>query len=590
MVLPDKLLRVGLAMGMHLPANGHGVVQRDVALSGVDHAAAAAANNDLVRFHSTLKIARGIVEDQQQSEMVEVPTEGLVSILDRIRTLEDEVLALMKGNKQTLPAGDESTATAAASVAAAGADVGGASAGAVPSQAAGGASPDESAGPSSSAETTTPVQPSSGAIFREQHAQSDSQDDCAPEQLLYSLGGGSLQKRGSSVSGHPLFRRNANCTLENVSDSQGKSSIASASPDDTTVASVPTESQETASAEAKPENEEAVPAATVPTETTGENSDDGPSPTGVSIDGKTVPVETVQPSQLASEAEDVPSAAAPEGDTADSTNPIFGPMTKEFGRPPYERGSTATMSYPEATPSLSTGSVLKEEEEAELATAAASSEPTTTTTITSTRTTTTTIHLALAPSSNWVKGKYANAKSNSNADLPATATAEASSASVATAPSSEATEASTDDSASGQDESELTENPETTDGAMKMESTSTSPEEASVTPDAEIPGLQSTESAPASKEPLDVEQESFFKNNTATQLPPVSEEISVPSTLLEDSTAFSTRPAVTSIPVSKKANYMFNAFVNGSVFDTRSSGFKTVSTMRVEVPDTEAQQ
>jgi hypothetical protein len=374
--------------------------------------------------------------------------------------------------------------------------------------------------------------------------------------------------------------------LENVSDSKEGSNTISGRPDVTPVASVPTppEGQESSSADIEDKDKDAAPVASTSPKAIDEDSGDDNLPTAVSIDGKELPVEAVQPSEPADAAEVAPPAAVTEANTVDSTNPIFGPMTKAFGRPPGQRGNMETVSYPDNSPPLSAGDVLKEEKEEGFTTVVATSTLDQTSTTTMTRTMTKTIHLALSPSSNLANEKQANVSQ------PASAAAEASSASVAIASSLETTEASKDGSTSPQGKSELTDNAEPSVGAMTIEPTSASTQEVAETPDAEFSGLQSDKPVLASGKSMAVEQESLLKNDTATQFPPVAEQISIPSPLLQDPTPFTAHPSVTPVPISRSANYMFNSFVNGSIFDTRSSGFKTIPTMREEVPVTEAQQ
>lgn len=133
---------------------------------------------DLIRFGGTLKVARGIVEEHRWSDVVEVPTSGLISILDRIKALEKEVQDMIDSKKT------DST-TKAIEPSAAGSS------------------------PSGSAPAATP---SHGAEA----------DDCAPEHLLYQLGGAKLKRRSLSVSDHPLFRRNAKCGLDSISGKKWK--------------------------------------------------------------------------------------------------------------------------------------------------------------------------------------------------------------------------------------------------------------------------------------------------------------------------------------------------------------------------------
>lgn len=611
MVLPDKLLRVGLALGMHLPVNGHVLAQRDVALAG-------ATNTDLVRFHSTLKVARGIVEEQKRAEMVEVSTDGLVSILNRIKALEDEVMALMNGKQPSLSAGGEMSDAGAVSPAggspagtglaaggspagtglaaggspagtdlaaggspigtgfaaggspagtglaaggeptlgaatpiAAGSDAGGAAAGGILAQSTGSPMSPMASGGGGSSDESSAAKPSNGAVFKEDKGEEED-DECAPEKLLYSLGGGSLQKRDNSVSGHPLFRRNANCTLENVT---GAKKVDSGRPDVTPIASAAAESQETTGADTEDEDKNAAPAAATSTPkapkamggAAGEDdSDDEPLPTAVGVDGKTLPVETVEPSQLADEADNPPPAVVTAGDDG---------------------------SLDKSPPSLSAGGMFKEEE---YTTVVVTSTLDHTMTMTLTKTKTRTIHLKSSPTADAANEKYAEYSQ------PSSAPAEASSPSIKSAPSTDASEG----------ETENAEDSETSGDAMEMEPTSAPAEEASATPDAE-----STENV--SKKPMTVGQEKLFKNGTKNetikdpvkQFPPVAEQISIPPALLEDPTPFANRPTVTPPPaaMSKSTHHMMQGFMNGTALKSRPSGFKTMLTTRRELPVAEAQ-
>ncbi|KAM3446291.1 hypothetical protein MY3296_009816 [Beauveria thailandica] len=242
MVLPEKLIRVGLGLGSFLPstapdvgAASHEVLKlRD--LGGLVGSSA----TDLVRFSSTLKVARAIVEEYKRAEVIEVPTSSLVSILDRIKALEKEVEGLLSGKKvnkdskgieppESGPATGDSVSSSPASSAAASSPDGGSSGkgsggsyDGKSSTSSGSSSyggSDNSSSPSnknsasgsnSSGGTTSTTELSTGGL---------KENDCAPEHLLYRLGGGSVQRRSVTVSEHPLFRRTINCTLGSVSGS-----------------------------------------------------------------------------------------------------------------------------------------------------------------------------------------------------------------------------------------------------------------------------------------------------------------------------------------------------------------------------------
>ncbi|KAM3497705.1 hypothetical protein MY10362_008953 [Beauveria mimosiformis] len=255
MVLPEKLVRVGLGLGSFLPstapdvgAASHEVLKlRD--LGGL----VGSSTTDLVRFSSTLKVARAIVEEHKRADIVEVPTSSLVSILDRIKALEKEVEDLLNGKKvnkdskgieplESGPASGDSVSSSLASSpdgGSSGKGSGGSPGGSSGSSSDGKSSTssgsssdggsDSSSSPSnkysasgssnsSGGSTSTPESKpgSTGGLTAEEI-------DCAPEHLLYRLGGGSVQRRSVTVSEHPLFRRTTNCTLDSVSGgSKGK--------------------------------------------------------------------------------------------------------------------------------------------------------------------------------------------------------------------------------------------------------------------------------------------------------------------------------------------------------------------------------
>lgn len=229
MVLPEKLFGVGLTLRSLLSPDG---------LDAPNHGLQSRGDNsfsttELARFSDTLKVARDIVEEQKRSDIVEVPTSGLVSILDRIKALEDEVEALINGKKvntgskmiESSPvAGSESGSTAASLTS----DTASDASTATPSNP--GLSPDISPGSSSggsggstasssskgSPDGDSPNSQASETVSLDSSSKSIDDQDCAPEHLLHRLGGGSLQRRSMTVSEHPLFRRSTNCNLASV--------------------------------------------------------------------------------------------------------------------------------------------------------------------------------------------------------------------------------------------------------------------------------------------------------------------------------------------------------------------------------------
>ncbi|KAJ2972663.1 hypothetical protein NQ176_g7029 [Zarea fungicola] len=215
MVLPEKLFGVGLTLRSLLSPDGLGPPNHGLQSRGVDNHGF--STTELARFSNTLKVARDIVEEQKRSDVVEVPITGLVSILDRIKALEDEVEALINGKNintdskmiESSPV-DESESTAAALTS----DADAAST-ALPSNPTSSPS-DESPGYSSAKGSPEKDSPTSQTGAASPDGSGDGKDDCGPEHLIYRLGGGSLQRRSMTVSEHPLFRRSTNCNLASV--------------------------------------------------------------------------------------------------------------------------------------------------------------------------------------------------------------------------------------------------------------------------------------------------------------------------------------------------------------------------------------
>lgn len=240
MVLPEKIVGVGIGLGSLLvpvtaAETSKGNVLRLRDLNGI----VGSSTTDLVRFSGTLKVARGIVEQQKRSDIVEVPTSGLVSILDRIKALEDEVQALIDGKKvnndnkaiEPSTAGTASGSTESPSSSdatpsdASSSDTGSTSSPSDGPQAGSSGSGDAASG-SSLAGSSSAAKPSD-AGSSDEGSISDDEDDCAPEHLLYNLGGGSLQRRSLDVSEHPLFRRTTNCTLDSIAGGKKNKGIPS---------------------------------------------------------------------------------------------------------------------------------------------------------------------------------------------------------------------------------------------------------------------------------------------------------------------------------------------------------------------------
>lgn len=213
MLLQDTLIHLGLTLP--IPFESAAAVPRGAGLARFK--ANPEYAHELNRFHATLKVARNVVEEQKRDETMAVPAQGLRDILSKIQELEDEVSAML-GSKSTHGTEGEAQGKSAGDSAK------------KPDT-----SPDQQYGPGgqgvplshppgkeelpgSQAAGSNPAVPSSSAApTTASSAKSADNDDCAPEHLIYALGGGSLQTR-SHVSNHPLFRRSTNCTLDSIAD------------------------------------------------------------------------------------------------------------------------------------------------------------------------------------------------------------------------------------------------------------------------------------------------------------------------------------------------------------------------------------
>ncbi|OAA58251.1 hypothetical protein ISF_06790 [Cordyceps fumosorosea ARSEF 2679] len=236
MVLPEKLVGLGLGFSS-LMSPTDGVSHKALRLRDLGDLAGS-STTDLVRFSGTLKVARGIVEDHRRSETIEVPTSGLVSILNRIKALEKEVQDMIDGKRvsenskavKSPPSSSASGGSASSSssaVSSGGGSGGGSGSNAGSSDSGGGKSVSNhgsksdsgNSGSASSGSSSSPPSATVSGAAGSSGGSSDGKDDCAPEHLLYRLGGASLEHRSmTSVSvHHPLFRRTTNCTLDSVS-------------------------------------------------------------------------------------------------------------------------------------------------------------------------------------------------------------------------------------------------------------------------------------------------------------------------------------------------------------------------------------
>ncbi|OAQ61828.1 hypothetical protein VFPPC_09610 [Pochonia chlamydosporia 170] len=173
MVLLGNLLNLSLGLNpaLRLRSDENGALVR--AESTVLHGHTArdipsyAAN--LKRLHHTVKRARSVIENRDAS--VTVAQSELQGILTKIEDLEKQVKALMKG-------GDAPT-TATSPV------------------------PGLESGPA----------PTSSKKYGTDSA---ADQDCDAENLLYDLGARAVVDADGQVSGHPLFRRNADCPMESA--------------------------------------------------------------------------------------------------------------------------------------------------------------------------------------------------------------------------------------------------------------------------------------------------------------------------------------------------------------------------------------
>ncbi|KAG8418267.1 hypothetical protein J3458_005692 [Metarhizium acridum] len=165
MVLPGNLLKLGLGLNPRRDLRSG----QDGALVRVDNAAQGIPSyaTNIERFHYTVKRARSIIESRDTT--VPVPKSELHSILTKIEELERQVRALMNG--------DSAEPT----------------------------SPTPRLGPGSS--------PPSDSKYGSGGA---SDQDCDAENLIYDLGARAVVDADGHVSGHPLFRRNANCPMESA--------------------------------------------------------------------------------------------------------------------------------------------------------------------------------------------------------------------------------------------------------------------------------------------------------------------------------------------------------------------------------------
>ncbi|KAF1729958.1 hypothetical protein CRV24_009415 [Beauveria bassiana] len=228
MVLPEKLVRVGLGLGSFLPSTAPyvGAASHEVLKLRDLDGLVGSSTTDLVRFSSTLKVARAIVEEHKRAEVIEVPTSSLVSILDRIKALEKEVEDLLHGKKvnkdskgieplKSGPASDDAVSSSPASSAAPSSPDGSSSDGSSGSSSDGkssnssGSSSDGGSVDSSSSSNKNSASGShssggststSESKFGSSGGLTTEEDDCAPEHLLYRLGGGSVQRRSVTVN------------------------------------------------------------------------------------------------------------------------------------------------------------------------------------------------------------------------------------------------------------------------------------------------------------------------------------------------------------------------------------------------------
>ncbi|KAG6002973.1 hypothetical protein E4U43_000991 [Claviceps pusilla] len=80
------------------------------------------------------------------------------------------------------------------------------------------------------------------ALGAQGEAVSPNQRDCDAENLMYDLGARAAVDANGQVSGHPFFRRNANCTMESAAKGNTQSNTGAAFPSNTTSLSPGTDS------------------------------------------------------------------------------------------------------------------------------------------------------------------------------------------------------------------------------------------------------------------------------------------------------------------------------------------------------------
>lgn len=169
-------LNLGLNLTLHLRHDEHGALVRSGAAVLHGHHARGIPSyaTNIKRLHHTVKRARSVIENRDTS--VAVPETELHNIITKIEDLEKQVKALMKGG--------EATAT----------------------------SPATSPGTLGSAPTSE----------KKYGADGSSDQDCDAENLIYDLGARAVVDVNGEVSGHPLFRRNANCPMESAGKGKKK--------------------------------------------------------------------------------------------------------------------------------------------------------------------------------------------------------------------------------------------------------------------------------------------------------------------------------------------------------------------------------
>ncbi|TWU72493.1 hypothetical protein ED733_001477 [Metarhizium rileyi] len=172
MVLAGNFLKLGL--GLSPPQNIRSAGNRALTAADIvelhshDVGGIPSYARDISRFHHTVKRARSIIESREDS--VAVPKTELHGILTKLEDLEEQVKALLNENGGSAPT-----------------------------------SPAPGMEPASS--------PASG----DKSGTSGSGDqDCDAENLIYDLGARAVVDADGQVSGHPLFRRNANCAMESA--------------------------------------------------------------------------------------------------------------------------------------------------------------------------------------------------------------------------------------------------------------------------------------------------------------------------------------------------------------------------------------